>query len=57
MTLGQVSALTLANRAECLLKLFRPCAAIADSTAALALNPDSAKALRCRGKCYRYLGR
>ena len=57
MTLGQVSALTLANRAECLLKLKKPCAAISDCTAALSLNPDSAKALKCRGKCYRYLGK
>ena len=57
MTLGQVSAITLANRAECLLKLKKPCAAISDCTAALSLNPDSAKALKCRGKCYRYLGK
>lgn len=46
MTLGSVSALTLANRAECLLKLRRPLAAVSDCTAAIALNPDSAKALR-----------
>lgn len=57
MTLGSVSALTLSNRAECLLKLKKPCAAIADCTAALALNPDSAKALRCRGKAHRFLGK
>jgi suppressor of tumorigenicity protein 13 len=46
MTLGSVSALTLANRAEVLLKARRPNAAIADCTAALDINPDSAKALR-----------
>lgn len=57
MKLGQVSALTLANRAECLLKLRKPRASISDCTAAIALNPDSAKALRCRGKALRFLGR
>jgi len=57
LTLGQVSALTLANRAECLLKLKKPMAAISDCTEALLLNPDSAKALRCRGRAYRYLGK
>jgi len=56
MTLGSVSAITLANRADCLLKLKKPCAAINDCAAALKLNPDSAKALRCRGKCYRFIG-
>ena len=46
MTVGQVSAQILANRAECLLKLKKPCAAINDCTEAIKLNPDSAKALR-----------
>ena len=46
LTVGQVSALTIANRAECLLKLKKPRASISDCDAALALNPDSAKALR-----------
>jgi suppressor of tumorigenicity protein 13 len=46
MEVGQVSAQLLANRAECLLKLKKPCAAISDCTAAIQLNPDSAKALR-----------
>ena len=46
MNLGSVSALTLANRAECLLKVKRPVAAEADANEALKLNPDSAKALR-----------
>jgi suppressor of tumorigenicity protein 13 len=57
MTLGPVSAMTLASRAECLLKLRRPTAAVSDCTAAIALNPDSAKALRCRGKAFRFLGK
>jgi len=35
MSCGQVSAMTLANRAECLLKLKKPCAAISDCSAAL----------------------
>ncbi len=46
LAVGQVSAMTLATRAECLLKLKRPCAAIADCDAAISINPDSAKALR-----------
>jgi suppressor of tumorigenicity protein 13 len=46
LSLGQVSAIALANRAECLLKLRRPLAAISDCDAAIAINPDSAKALR-----------
>lgn len=57
MTVGQVSAMTLANRADCLLKLKRPCAAISDCNAALDLNPDSAKALRTRGKAHRFVGK
>ena len=46
LSLGQISALTLANRAECLLKLRKPNASISDCNAALVINPDSAKALR-----------
>jgi suppressor of tumorigenicity protein 13 len=48
MRTGQVSAMVLANRAECSLKLRRPNAAVSDCNAALAINPDSAKALRYR---------
>ena len=44
------SALLLANRAECLLKLDRANAAIRDAKEALKLNPDSAKALKVLGK-------
>lgn len=50
------SPLTLAKRADVLLKLRRPNAAIADCDAALKLNPDSAKSLKTRGKAYRLLG-
>jgi suppressor of tumorigenicity protein 13 len=46
LELGSVSAITLANRADCLLKCRRPLAAIADCNEALKINPDSAKALR-----------
>merc|ERR1712217_509085 len=40
---------------ELLLKLKRPLACINDSDAALKLNPDSAKAIKTRGKAYRKL--
>lgn len=50
------SPLTLAKRADVLLKLRRPNAAIADCDAALKMNPDSAKSLKTRGKAYRLLG-
>ena len=50
------SALLYAKRAECFLKLKKPNAAIKDADAALALNPDSARALRARGLAQRLLG-
>jgi tetratricopeptide (TPR) repeat protein len=50
------SALLYAKRAECFLKLKRPNAAIKDADAALAFNPDSAKALKARGTAHRLLG-
>lgn len=56
MELGGASTLTLANRADCLLRGRRPNAALADCNEALKLNPDSAKALRCRGQVNRRLG-
>ena len=46
MASGSPSTSLLSARAHCLMKLNRPSAAISDCTAALALNPDSAKALR-----------
>jgi suppressor of tumorigenicity protein 13 len=51
------SPLAYAKRAEALIKLRRPNAAIRDCDAALKMNPDSAKALKIRGAAYRYLGR
>lgn len=53
---GGVSALLLAKRAEALLHLRRPCAAIQDCGVALRLNPDMGKAFRVRGLAHRRLG-
>ena len=50
------SPLLLANRATALLKLGRPRAAVRDCDQALQENPDSAKALRVRGKARKELG-
>merc|ERR1712039_558600 len=55
IAIGNASALMYAKRAELLLKMKRPLACINDSDAALKLNPDSAKALKTRGKAYRKL--
>ena len=44
-----------AKRADSYLKMKKPNAAIRDCDKQLALNPDSAKALRVRGPAYRYL--
>merc|ERR1711972_426589 len=54
--IGNVTAMMYAKRADILLKLKRPNAAIADCTAALEINPDSGKAFRMRGKAHRFLG-
>jgi suppressor of tumorigenicity protein 13 len=51
------SALLYANRANALLKLGRPKAAERDCDYALKENPDSAKALRIRGKARKELGK
>lgn len=51
------SALLYANRATALLKLNRPTAAERDCDLALKENPDSAKALRMRGKARKALGK
>ena len=50
------SSLTFGGRAALLLKMRRPRAAVRDCDHALQMNPDSAKALKVRGKAYRYLG-
>jgi suppressor of tumorigenicity protein 13 len=49
------SALLYANRATVLLKLEQYRAAERDCTEALKINPDSAKALRIRGKAYEHM--
>lgn len=53
---AEPSALIYANRADCLLHLERPRAAIRDCDEALKLNPDSAKALKIRGRARKVLG-
>lgn len=53
--IGGVSAMMLTKRADLLLKLRRPLAAIADCDEALFLNPDSGKAFRIRGLAHRAL--
>lgn len=57
ISLGAVSAMIFTRRADLLLKLKRPVAAIADCDAALSLNPDSGKAYRIRGLAKRGLQR
>mmetsp|Transcript_48347 Transcript_48347/g.87399 ORF Transcript_48347/g.87399 Transcript_48347/m.87399 type:complete len:883 (-) Transcript_48347:236-2884(-) len=50
VALGEPSALMYSKRAQTLMELDRPRAAINDSTAALTINPDSAKALGIRAR-------
>merc|ERR1712238_629945 len=51
-----MGALLLANRADSLLRMGRSGAAVRDCSCALEKNPDSAKALRIRGRAYKELG-
>merc|ERR1712137_162057 len=53
---GAASALVHAKRAELLLMDRRPCAAIADCTAAIRINPHCGKAFRVRGVAHRRMG-
>lgn len=53
---AEPSALLYANRAVALMQLGRPRAAEHDCSLALGMNPDSAKALRVRGKARKALG-
>ena len=55
IVIGAVTAMLMTKRADLLLKLQRPRAAIKDCEVALSLNPDSGKAFRIRGLAYRYL--
>ena len=50
------SALMYAKRAESLLKLGRPAAAVADCDRALEVNPDSGKAYKVAAKAYTQMG-
>jgi suppressor of tumorigenicity protein 13 len=54
---GGAGALLFARRAEMLLQLRRPKAAILDCAAALEVNPECGKAYRIRGIAHRRLGR
>eukprot|EP00930_Biecheleria_cincta_P062664 TRINITY_DN48119_c0_g1_i1.p1 TRINITY_DN48119_c0_g1~~TRINITY_DN48119_c0_g1_i1.p1 ORF type:complete len:521 (+),score=159.50 TRINITY_DN48119_c0_g1_i1:86-1564(+) len=52
VSLGCAGALLYAGRAELLLRLGRPLAAINDCTAALLINPDSSKAFKIRARAH-----
>jgi suppressor of tumorigenicity protein 13 len=49
-------AILWASRANLLLKLRKPNAAVRDCSVAIELNPDSAKAWKVRGRARRFLG-
>lgn len=55
IAVGGATAMLLTRRADLLLKLKRPLAAIQDCDSALSLNPDSGKAFRIRGMAHRFL--
>lgn len=55
VSMGGATAMLVTKRAELLLKLKRPMAAIKDCDFALSLNPDSGKAFRVRGTAYRFV--
>merc|ERR1712217_49075 len=52
IVVGCASAMLLARRAQLLFQMDRPRAAVNDCTAALAVNPDSAKAFKIRARAY-----
>jgi suppressor of tumorigenicity protein 13 len=54
---GNPSSMLLVKRGELLLKMKRPNAAVADTTAALEKNPDSCKGYKIRAKANRMLGK
>jgi len=54
--LNPKGSVLFSTRAEALLELKKPNAAIKDCNRALELNPDSGKALKIRGKARRFLG-
>jgi len=52
VSIGCASALVYSKRAQILMQLDRPRAAVNDCTAALAINPDSGKAYKIRGRAH-----
>lgn len=52
ISVGCASALLYSRRAQLLMQLDRPRAAVNDCTAALAINPDSGKAYKIRARAY-----
>mmetsp|Transcript_35476 Transcript_35476/g.67980 ORF Transcript_35476/g.67980 Transcript_35476/m.67980 type:complete len:384 (-) Transcript_35476:358-1509(-) len=50
------SAMVYAKRAEAYVHMKKPNAALRDAKAALEINPDSAKAFKCKGVAHRMLG-
>jgi len=57
ISIGCASALLYSRRAQVLMQLDRPGAAINDCKAALVVNPDSAKALKIRARAYKKMGK
>jgi len=56
ISIGCASALLYSRRAQILMQLDRPRAAVNDCNAALEINPDSAKGYKIRGRAYKKLG-
>eukprot|EP00931_Biecheleriopsis_adriatica_P104259 TRINITY_DN78945_c0_g1_i1.p1 TRINITY_DN78945_c0_g1~~TRINITY_DN78945_c0_g1_i1.p1 ORF type:complete len:266 (-),score=92.99 TRINITY_DN78945_c0_g1_i1:154-873(-) len=56
IAIGCASALLYSRRAQLLLQLDRPRAAVNDCSAALEINPDSGKAYKIRGRAHKKLG-
>jgi len=56
ISIGCASSLLYSRRAQILLQLDRPRAAVNDCNAALEINPDSGKGYKIRGRAYKKLG-
>merc|ERR1712151_496244 len=55
IAIGMATAMLYSRRAQLLMKMGRPRACVNDCNAALAVNPDSAKAFKMRAKAYKKL--
>lgn len=55
ISLGMATAMLYSRRAQVLFKMGRPRACVNDCNAALAVNPDSAKAYKMRARAYKKL--